>query len=262
ILKGYSFNFIQLLQMLSKSTAKYIQSLQHKKFRDETGCFVAEGPKLVAEFLNENNFTCTSVFALQNWVDENAGKPGFKSAGSITIIEAFELEKISAMPAPNQVLAVFEKVSSNENPDLTQKISLALDEIQDPGNLGTIIRTADWFGIRNIICSQHSADMYNPKVVQSTMASLGRVNIIYTSLVDFLKKSPVKKYATVLNGQPLQQIKPIQEGIIIVGNESKGISNEILSLCDKQITIERKGSAESLNAAVSAAIILYRLLHK
>ena len=139
---------------------------------------------------------------------------------------------------------------------------MALDEIQDPGNLGTIIRTADWFGIRNIICSQHSADMYNPKVVQSTMASLGRVNIIYTSLVDFLKKSPVKKYATVLNGQPLQQIKPIQEGIIIVGNESKGISNEILSLCDKQITIERTGSAESLNAAVSAAIILYRLLHK
>ena len=107
--------------MLSKSTAKYIQSLQHKKFRDETGCFVAEGPKLVAEFLNENNITCTSVFALQNWVDENAGKPGFKSAGSITIIEAFELEKISAMPAPNQVLAVFEKVTSNENPDLTQK---------------------------------------------------------------------------------------------------------------------------------------------
>lgn len=245
--------------MLSKSTAKYIQSLQHKKFRDEEASFVAEGPKLINELLNENIFACTRLFATKNWADENAGNSKLSHIPKLEIIEPFELEKISAMPTPNQVVAVFKKLTMNTKPDLKNKISLALDDIQDPGNLGTIIRIADWFAIENILCSLHTADMYNPKVVQSTMASLGRVNMIYTDLGTFLKNSTVKKYATVLNGQSLQKFKNISEGILIIGNESKGISPEILSLCDAQITIERSGKAESLNAAVSTAIVMYHL---
>lgn len=244
--------------MLSKSTAKYIQSLQHKKFRDETGCFVAEGPKLVSELLNEKIFPCASVFATKKWVTEN---PGLSGSYSVEVIEAFELEKISALTTPNQVVAIFKKSILNEHPDLTNKITLVLDDIQDPGNLGTMIRIADWFGIKNIYCSPHTADQYNPKVVQSTMASLGRVNILYTALPAFLQKTTIKKYATTLHGEPLQKTGALREGLIVIGNESQGISNEVVQLCDAQLSIERIGNAESLNAAVATGIILYQLLH-
>ena len=164
------------------------------------------------------------------------------------------------MTTPNQVVAIFKKSILNEHPDLTNKITLVLDDIQDPGNLGTMIRIADWFGIKNIYCSPHTADQYNPKVVQSTMASLGRVNILYTALPAFLQKTTIKKYAATLHGEPLQKTGALREGLIVIGNESQGISNEVVQLCDAQLSIERIGNAESLNAAVATGIILYRLL--
>jgi TrmH family RNA methyltransferase len=135
-----------------------------------------------------------------------------------------------------------------------------LDDIQDPGNLGTIIRNADWFGVENIICSKGTADAYNPKVVQSTMASLGRVNILYTNIPEWLQQNKdIKKYAAVLGGKDLAAFGKIKEGILVIGNESKGISPEVQQLADEKITIPKIGAAESLNAAVATAVILYSI---
>ena len=246
--------------MFSKSTAKYIQSLQHKKFRDEQGLFFAEGPKLVKELLEEGLFTCRNVYAGQEWAE--AISAGLRStlADRLVLIRDFELEKISALSKPNQVLAVFEKREVETNPDISGKITLVLDDIQDPGNLGTIIRIADWYGIENLVCSSHTADMYNPKVVQSTMASLQRVNLVYTDITGWLgKQAGIKKYAAALQGTPVAKLAGIKEGIIIIGNESKGISEPVMKLAETKITIPKTGHAESLNAAVAAGIILYAI---
>lgn len=246
--------------MFSKSTIKYIQSLQHKKFRDEEGLFVAEGPKLVKELLEGNVFTCRNIYALPEWADQPHSFLTNDALAKTTVIKDFELEKISSLTKSNLVLAVFEKKKTVNNPDLTNKITIVLDDIQDPGNLGTIIRIADWFGIENIICSLHTADMYNSKVVQSTMASLQRVNLIYTEVEAWLQKQKnIKKYAAALNGEPVKSFHSLTEGIFIIGNESKGISDAVMKLADKKITIPRTGQAESLNAAVATGIILYEM---
>jgi len=243
--------------MLSKTHTKYIQSLQHKKSRDEAGLFIAEGPKLVPDLLASRNFICKELFAVKDWFDHNEKLRSKYPGTSFTEVEDFELEKISALTTPHSVLAVFEKRKPGTDIKLTGKITLALDTIQDPGNLGTIIRIADWFGLENIICSPGCADMYNPKVVQSTMGSLGRVNIIYTDLARWLKeKSTVKIYSASLNGKPLPSLGKLKEGIIIIGNEAHGISDEVMELVNEKITIPKTGEAESLNAAVAAGIII------
>ncbi len=247
--------------MFSKSTIKYIQSLQQKKFRDEYGVFVAEGPKLVEELLLSKTFTCKNIYALQQWAD-GLGKSFSNYATCTTIIQDFELEKIAAFSTPNKVIAVFEKREPDTDINISNKFTLVLDAIQDPGNLGTIIRTADWFGIENIICSQNTVDMYNSKVVQSTMASLGNVNIIYSALPSWLKKQKgIKIFAATLNGKSLHEYKNIKEGIIIIGNESKGISDTLIQLANEKITISKTGHAESLNAAVATGIILATFIH-
>ena len=223
--------------------------------------FIAEGPKLVTELLAANFFVCTDIYALADWVAELPPVLNKRYADKIEIVKDFELQKISALTHANQVLAVFEKKVPVNNIQSLNKISLVLDDIQDPGNLGTIIRIADWFGIENIICSLLTADMYNSKVVQSTMASLGRVNIIYTDIAEWLcANKHIKKYAATLGGTALSGIGKINEGILIVGNESKGISEEIIKLADEKITIPKTGEAESLNAAVATGIILYTMV--
>ncbi len=169
------------------------------------------------------------------------------------------LEKISRLKTPNKVVAVF-NITPAAIPVLKDKLSLMLDDIQDPGNMGTIIRIADWFGIDTIICSEDSVDCYNPKVVQATMGSIARVNVYYTSLVDFIRSHQlIAVYAAALGGEPVKKFTGIREGILLVGNESKGIGDGLLSIATKKITIPKYGGAESLNAAVATGIIVSHL---
>ena len=246
--------------MLSKTIVKYIQSLAHKKLRDEHGVFIAEGPKVVAELLHSNKFPCKIICGLQSWMDDNAVLLRNISAEDKIEINESELERISLLQTPNKVIAVFYK-KENELTDLKNNFSLMLDEIQDPGNMGTIIRTADWFGIKNIICSNECADCYNPKVVQASMGSLGRVNIIYTQLEEFIHENKgISIYAATLTGKHLSSFNKLKEGIILIGNESKGVKENLLRLAAEQITIPKYGEAESLNAGVAAGIILSHII--
>jgi len=245
--------------MLSKSHAKYIQSLHHKKFRDIENCFIAEGGKVILELLQSKKFTCTEILGTQEWLNSNEALIRKNFTGPLEVIQQHELEKIAALTTPNQVLAIFKKaLSIPVAPE--GKINLLLDNIQDPGNLGTIIRIADWFGINNIICSEHTVDIYNPKVVQSTMGSLGRVNMIYTELEQWIQQQrPIKLYAAALNGKNIKEVH-LSEGLILIGNEGKGISENLLKLADEKITIQKLGDAESLNAAVATGIILSHIV--
>ena len=183
--------------MLSKSKLKYIQSLGQKKFRQQEGLFIAEGPKLVNDLLEMKNSSIQEIFALKEWIEDNK-----KIADSYQVVEitAIELEKISQLSSPNQVVAVVKKIAIDENIQVKGKFTLVLDNIQDPGNMGTIIRIADWYGIDQIVCNTQSADMYNPKVIQSTMGSIARVKVFYTDLSDWLSKQKgISIYAAMLN---------------------------------------------------------------
>lgn len=233
-----------------KSQVKYIQSLSHKKQRDEDGVFVAEGPKLIEELLSATNVDLVGLYALESWIKNYPHL-------SVEKIEESELSKISALQTPNQVVGLFKKPRFSLSKDYSNELILMLDTLQDPGNLGTIIRCADWFGVNTIIASPQTVDAFNSKVVQSTMGSITRVNVIYTDLHHFIEEhSNLHYYAAALNGIPLQEITPIQQGVIMIGNESKGLSEELLAKATHKITIPRKGQAESLNAAVATAIIL------
>jgi len=239
--------------MIVKSQVKYIQSLGQKKYRDEDAVFVAEGPKLVKELLNADNIIPVNIFGLDEWIKTN---DAILDKGQVVEVSESELDRISLFTSPNQVLGIFRKPSFSDL-KLEGKISLVLDNIQDPGNLGTIVRTADWFGIEYIICSEDSADVFNPKVVQATMGSIARVQVIYRSLPELLRDhSHIEQYATALEGTDVTLMKPIREGLIIIGNESRGISEEVLRTTTQKITIAKKGKAESLNAAVAAGIVL------
>ena len=243
--------------MFNKTHTKYIQSLHHKKFRDENGVFIAEGSKVVLELLERREFVCQQLFAVNDWLKANEKIVQKFSNTELFEVKDFELEKISLLTTPNNVLAIFKQKVQTAPVNIRQKITLVLDAIQDPGNLGTIIRTADWFGIYNIVCSPTCADIYNPKVVQSTMGSLARVNIFYTDLENWLEKNKaIKKYAAALNGKNINKLKTIEEAIIIIGNEGKGISDAVLNLVEEKVTIPKIGEAESLNAAVATGIIL------
>ena len=244
--------------MLNKSAVKYIQSLQHKKFRDENHVFVAEGPKVVRELMSAHVFPCTMICALREWLDDNKELTQNIPTEIIHEVAPHELEKISSHSTPNQVLAVFGQRESSASFVVQDPITLVLDQIQDPGNLGTIIRTADWFGIRNIICSLNTVDVYNSKVVQSTMASLARVHVHYTDLHTWLKaQQHTSIYAMMLQGEKITNVKWNKPAIIIIGNESKGIRESLLLDGVKKITIPGNKDTESLNAAVAASIVLY-----
>ena len=178
----------------------------------------------------------------------------------VTEVTATELERISQLSTPNKVVAIAAQFKTGDEIITKGLITLVLDTIQDPGNLGTIIRIADWFGIGQIVCSEDSADCYNPKVVQSTMGSIARVKVYYTDLEEWLSgQEGINIYATSLYGEDITTMEKMNEGIIIIGNESKGISEPVMSLANKKITIPKKGQAESLNAAVAAGIVLAQL---
>ncbi len=244
--------------MITKNQVKYIQSLGQKKSRDIENHFIAEGPKLVNELLTAENCRIHQLFALKGWINEN---PNAGNHTEVIELSDAELEKISQLTTPNQVLAVIEKLQWKNDPEMKGNISLALDTIQDPGNMGTIVRLADWFGIKNIFCSADCADVYSPKVVQASMGSISRVRVEYTDILSWLiENNDVCIYAAVLDGRDITKMEKINEGIIVIGNESKGINAEILKLANVQITIPGKGEAESLNAAVATGIILSHLV--
>ncbi|HVF80607.1 MAG TPA: RNA methyltransferase [Flavisolibacter sp.] len=237
--------------MLSKKVVKDIQSLALKKHRDETGLFIAEGPKIVEELVKTAPQNVVAVYATEEW---SKGKT-FKNGETISLIE---LEKISGLKTPNEVVAVMKQFETTV-PDSTS-FTLYLDTVQDPGNFGTIVRIADWFGVKDIVCTKGCADLYNPKVVQSTMASMARVNVYYDEEDRWLNAQTEKVYAASLHGKSLTGFDKCNTGILIIGNESKGIRTEYLERASELITIPKRGGAESLNAAVATGIILSHLL--
>lgn len=238
--------------MLSKNEIKYIQTLYHKKQRELNRLFIVEGKKIVDEVLS-SNYKVEKIYATQKWVDTTDYE------NSIMVTDE-ELARISALPTPNQVLAIVKIPDSNELFNLIKKLSLVLDGIQDPGNFGTIIRIADWFGIENIICSDDCVELYNPKVIQSTMGSFTRVNVIYTDIEPFLQEHKLPVYGALLNGKDVREITKPQEGLLIIGNEGKGIRENILPYINNAVSIAKVGGAESLNAAVATGILLSHLV--
>lgn len=241
--------------MLSKKEIKDIQSLGLKKHRDETGLFVAEGPKIVSELLQLVPAHVLMVYALDDGMQEASS---YIDASKLTTVSKAELERISQLQTPNKTVAVLKQFTPAE--PRSTSFSLYLDAIQDPGNFGTIIRIADWFGIKNVVCSAGCADLYNAKVVQSTMASIARVNVYYDEEEQWLAQQNTTIYAATLNGRSLYEFEKTTAGILLIGNESKGLKQTLIDKATERITIPRIGSAESLNAAVAAGIILSHLV--
>lgn len=242
--------------MLSKSKIKLITSLSQKKFRDETGLFIAEGTKLVNDLAPA--FACSILITTKDWLNNN---PKIDTAELIEV-DVNELQKITNQKSPQGVLAVFEKPVYNwKNDNLNTKLSLALDDIQDPGNMGTIIRVADWFGITDIFCSEHSADAFNTKTVQATMGALARVKVHTVSLADFLGNiSPeVPVYGTFMDGENIYNKALSSNGIIVMGNEGNGISPEIEKLVTERLLIPNypigQITSESLNVGVATSLV-------
>lgn len=235
--------------MLSKNQLKLITSLQQKKYRIKSGFFIAEGIKVVNEFLN-STISCEHLYCTEDYVGEIADF-------NPEIISEKELKKISTLKSPNKILGVFKIPTYNQVKE--KGVLLALDNIKDPGNLGTIIRLCDWFGIKQLICSPETVDCYNTKVVQSTMGSLARVSIIYRDLNTFLKDTNLPIYGALLEGENVYQSELNKDSILVMGNESNGISKEITQLITHKITIPRFGDlkqTESLNVATATAILL------
>jgi len=242
--------------MLTKATLKWIRSLELKKNRDETGLFLAEGHKLVGDLLPL--LSCRLLLHTVEW------KPALPLSPQTECIEVSQelLEKASLLKHPQAVLGVFEQPGIHLRPeDLRSSLSLALDTIQDPGNMGTILRIADWFGIKRIICSRGSVDAYNPKVVQATMGAIGRVDVLYTDLAVFLPATGLPIYGTFLEGDSIESVTLPSEGIIVMGNEGNGISPAVAECVTHKLHIPGYppgvSGSESLNVAVATAIVCH-----
>lgn len=235
--------------MLSKNQIKLISSLQQKKHRFANQLFFAEGVKVIQELV-KSNFELECLYTTKEDFNDVASHKR-------SIISENELNKISALSTPNTCLAVF-KIPL-ENKIIESGLVLALDSVRDPGNLGTILRLCDWFGIQQLICSKETVDIYNPKVVQATMGSIARVNVNYVDLDSFIIKTKLPVFGTFMDSENIYKTTLPQEGIIVMGNEANGISENIEKLIDKRLTIPRFGDlqiTESLNVATATAIIL------
>lgn len=242
--------------MLTKNTIKRLSSLQSKKFRKEFGIFIAEGPKLMEELLN-SNLEIKEIYYTSEWQ-----YPNFNSKIYSELISNDEMKKISALTTPSQVFAVIGIPEYNIGDiDFANELVLALDTIQDPGNLGTIVRLADWFGINSIICSHETVDIFSPKVVQSTMGAITRVKVIYCDLKEELTKikTKVPVYGTFMEGSDIYETELKSKGVVVMGNEGNGISADIEKLITHKIHIPNfakdRTSVESLNVAMATAIV-------
>ena len=234
--------------MITKNQIKLIRSLRSKKNRIQSGFFVAEGEKIVNELL-ESDLEAVNIFSISE---------KYKNLKNYISINSTQLKQISNLKSPNNVLGIF-KIPTNKEIDFNSNI-VALEEINDPGNLGTIIRLCDWFGIKNIICSQNSVDCYNPKVVQSSMGSISRVIISYMEFDNLISSANYNTVAADLNGKSLNEYIFSKNQIIFFGNESNGFSQKVSSNIKNKITIQRyNDNVESLNLASSVAIVLSEL---
>lgn len=241
---------------ISKNKIKYIRSLEQKKFRREEGTFVAEGPKLTCDLLG--HFHCRYLAATADWLSAHS----FLPADVIETATWDELERVSLLKTPQDVIAIFEQ--RQERTDISvigQQLCLALDDIQDPGNLGTIIRIADWFGIEHIFCSHSTVEVYSPKVVQATMGALSRVHLHYVSLTELIGKlnKSVPVYGTLLGSTDIYSQELTATGLIVMGNEGNGITAEVRRLINRKLYIPNypigRDTSESLNVAIATAII-------
>jgi TrmH family RNA methyltransferase len=235
--------------MISKNQQKYIRQLEQKKYRKREGCFVAEGTKVVGDLLKR--YQPLALYATESW-------DAPKGVG-YTLVSEEELQRVSFQQHPQQVLAIFPIPQPTDPVSLRGSLTLALDGVQDPGNLGTIIRIADWFGIDTIICSEETADAWNPKVIQATMGSIARVNVIYANLLELLDTLPsdYPVYGTFLDGENIYTQTLSGEGLIIMGNEGNGISDAVKAKVNRRLLIpdfHQGDTADSLNVAIATAI--------
>ena len=243
--------------MLTKNQIKHIKSLQIKKNRYHLSQFIIEGEKMVEELLL-SKMSINRIFGTKKWIDKNSSK---LSLTEFNVVTESELAMISNLTNPNNVLALVNINPQKFNYNDLNSITLILDEINDPGNLGTIIRLCDWFNVSNIICSKNSVDVFNSKVVQSSMGSLFRVNIFYKDLISFFNDCPYDRpiYGTFLSGINIKDVVIEKDSFIIMGNEANGISRPIELLVDERLTINNiGGKAESLNIASATSILLYQ----
>ena len=237
--------------MLSKNLIKYVRQLEQKKYRLREGVFVAEGPKVVGDLLRAG-FQPRQLLATSEWTPSQS-----LITCQLSLITSDELQKVSFLQHPQQVLGVFNLPQSSVEALPEGTLSLALDGVQDPGNLGTIIRIADWFGITHIFCSPDTADAWNPKVVQATMGSIAHVSLTYTELAPLLSRTSMPVYGTLLDGKDIFRQELATEGVIVMGNEGKGISAPIRQLVTHPLLIpsfNQGQTAESLNVAIATAI--------
>ncbi|GMQ26729.1 RNA methyltransferase [Algoriphagus sp. oki45] len=239
--------------MLSKNTVKFIKSLHQKKYRTESGMFFVEGEKSVLEVL-DSDFLIEKLFITESFEQKHFTLLK-SSSGSVEIVTQNQLEQIGQFQSNDSALALVKmKVNQAFNPSPGEWI-LALDEIRDPGNLGTIIRIADWYGIKRLVFSLHTAEFYNPKVIQATMGSFTRVEFFYEDLAKVFNRWKLPVYGAFLDGKNIHSLQNVQPGVILMGNESNGISQESGTWVTEKVTIPGFGQAESLNVAIATAII-------
>lgn len=241
--------------MLSKADVKYINSLQNKKYRKIERAFLVEGLKNVEELL-KSDYKIKRLFCTESYA-----KTFSKSFAQIEVLSANELTKLGTLENNTTALAVAEIKELANLPTVTQHLILVLDGLNDPGNLGTIIRIADWYGVKEIVCSPDTVDFYNPKVINSSKGSFTRVNVHYTQLDTFLSEVQLPILASCMNGTSIYNLANQLPCVLLMGNEAKGIHKDLLKMASKEIGIPRIGNAESLNVGVATGILIDRLLN-
>ena len=238
--------------MISRSEIKLIKSLKLKKYRIVNKLFLLEGLKCINEVLNSDYKIRKIILAKSS---KNKLNSFSSSRVKVDLFEKKSLSSIGNLKSNSDAIAIVE-MKDNFRKIKFYNYTVILDGIRDPGNLGTIIRTCDWYGIKNIVCSRDSVDLYNPKVIQSSMGSFSRVNVFYRDLKEFFTENDLFVYGTILNSKDYHEIKFKKKGILLFGNESKGISSDLHKYINKKISIYGNGKAESLNVAISSALIL------
>ncbi|MFT4754591.1 MAG: TrmH family RNA methyltransferase [Salibacteraceae bacterium] len=240
--------------MITKNQIKYIKDLSRKAIRSVEKKFVVEGEKLIVEML-QSKVEFDEIFAIESWIEEHPTIPA-------TLVSTKDLERISQLKSPNKVLAVVHMFEDEVNDDVENGVTLFLDRINDPGNLGTIIRMADWFGVRKVICTEQSVDVYNSKVIQSSMGSVFRIPVFYQDAEEYLSNYKIQFpenpiIGAAMQGEELGKIAMPTNGLLVMGSESHGIDETIESHITQLVTIPKMGYAESLNVAVATGIVLW-----